>query len=164
MEQVYFTDWSQAQAYVQDLNDHCGGPVSESNDCWTRGNRWSLVYALCSMTMLFLAANAALMIFGTWSFFARGLSGCCGTLCCCLNFAAIITTAVLRFNTYGQLSAICTGPTKYVASGPDIVDNSRTFETDAAVILGLWIAQMVFCCSNCCHMAFSGKPVEATNE
>ena len=92
-------------------------------ECAPSGNRFNVIYILSGVTMLLLAANSALMILGAWSFHARGLAGCCGSLCCCLNLAAIITTGVFRYNNWGSLSALCNGGSKYV-------DDSSLLSTD----------------------------------
>ena len=107
--------------------------------------------------MILLAVNSALMVLGAWSFHARGLAGCCGSLCCCLNLASIITTGVFRFNDWGKLSMLCEGGSKYVADD-ELPSDDRTVQGDASIIVGLWIAQMIFCCTNCCHMGYAGKP------
>ena len=109
--------------------------------------------------MLLLAANSALMILGAWSFHARGLAGCCGSLCCCLNFAAIITTGVFRYNNWGQLSALCDGDSKY-DSDSNSLNSDRTVSGDAALITGLWICQMIFCLTSCCHTGYAAKPTQ----
>ena len=148
--------------------DSCGLDDLTSS-CWTDGNRWSKIYSLCGITMFLLAANSALMILGAWSFHARGLAACLGSLCCCLNLAAIITTGVFRYNTWGSFSALCLAPTKYEALPTSITDitdvtglssDSRTYESDASVIVALWICQMIFCCTSCCHTGYAGKPTE----
>ena len=146
-------------SYYADLESECGAfSIDTEESCWTNGNRWSVVYALCGLTMLLLAVNSALMILGAWSFHARGLAACCGSLCSCLNLAAIITTGVFRYNTWGSFSALCTGPTKYDADNPNHVNDDTTYATDAAVITGLWICQMVFFSTNVAHTGYAGKP------
>ena len=153
-----FSDYTQATIYYADLTSECGSDATDS--CWTNGNRWSVVYALCGITMLLLAVNSALMILGAWSFHARGLAACCGSLCCCLNLSAIITTGVFRYNTWGNFSALCTGASKYDDMDAVDLNSDRTYESDAAVITGLWICQMIFCLTNCCHTGYAGKPTE----
>ena len=162
----YGDNVNDATDLVNDIADACDVTTSIASlryaqivACDTMGNRFSIIYALCGTTMLLLAANSALMILGAWSFHARGLAGCCGSLCCCLNFAAIITTGVFRYNNWGQLSALCENcPSKYSDSGEDSSD--RTVSGDAALITGLWICQMIFLCTNCCHMGHAAKPTE----
>ena len=154
-----WTDWSSAETYGTAIEEACG--ASEFTDsCYTDGNNWSVIYSLCGVTMCLLALNSAMMILGAWSFHARGLASCCGSLCCCLNFAAIITTGVFRFNNQGNLSALCLAPTKYDSSN-DTTNNDWTYNSDAALIVGLWSCQMIFCITSCCNHAYSGKPSEA---
>ena len=151
----YGSNYSDAKDLVNDIDDACGSDT----DCFEDGNRFSIIYALCGTTMLLLAANSALMILGAWSFHARGLAGCCGSLCCCLNFAAIVTTGVFRYNNWGQLSALCENcPSKY--DDTNGLNDDRTISGDAALITGLWICQMIFCCTNCCHTGYAAKPTE----
>ena len=147
-----------ADSYVNDLIDQCG--LDHQSSCWYEGNRWSIVYALCCSTMLLLAVNSGLMVIGAWSLHARGLAACCGSVCCCLNVAAIVTTGVFRYNTWGLLSALCDGPNKYEGeeNGQLTISDDRTYSGDATLITALWICQMVFCCTSCCHMGYSGKP------
>ena len=155
----YGSNASDATDLVTDIAEACGTDTS----CGEDGNRFSVIYALCGVTMLLLAANSALMIVGGWSFHARGLAGCCGSLCCCLNFAAIITTGVFRYNNWGQLSALCENcPSKYddMVGSTIYFTDDRTIAGDAALITGLWICQMIFCCTNCCHTGYAAKPTE----
>ena len=151
----YGSNASDAADLVEDIKNSCG----TYSECLDENNRFSVIYAFCGTTMILLAANSALMILGAWSFHARGLAGCCGSLCCCLNFAAIITTGVFRFNNWGQLSALCENcPSKYQDS--PVLSDDRTVAGDAALITGLWVCQMIFLCTNCCHMGHAAKPTE----
>ena len=102
----YFSDWDQATEYANDIKQTCGDPTNPDIDmsCWNQGNRWSIIYKLNAITLFLLAANAGIMILGAWSFHARGLSACCASLLCCLNFGALVTTGVFRFNTFGKFS------------------------------------------------------------
>ena len=111
--------------------------------------------------MCLLAVNSGMMILGAWSFHARGLASCCGSMCCCLNLASIVTTGVFRYNNMGNFSALCLTPTNYDSSNElSKVNDDWTYNSDAALIVGLWIAQMVFCITSCCNHAYSGKPTE----
>ena len=115
-------NWADAESYWVDIEQDCGDDLT---DCIEHGNRFSVIYALAGTTMLLLAANSALMVLGAWSFHARGLAGCCGSLCCCLNLASIITTGVFRFNHWGKLSMLCEGGSKYV-SDDELLSDDRT--------------------------------------
>ena len=68
----------------------------------------------------------------------------CASLCCCLNLAAIIVTAVFRFNDFGKLSALCLAPSKFddyesTEKKAILYSSDNTYQSDAAVILWLWI-------------------------
>ena len=119
---TYYSEdnWSDAMSYWVDIQKDCGDDLQT---CEEHGNRFSVIYALAGVTMLLLAANSALMILGAWSFHARGLAGCCGSLCCCLNLASIITTGVFRFNHWGKLSMLCEGASKYVSDEQPLSDD-----------------------------------------
>ena len=111
--------------------------------------------------MILLAVNSAVMIVGAWNFHARGVAGLCGSICCLLNFAAIITTGVFRFNNFGQLSALCENcPSKYAGMVGSIatVNNDRTVEGDTGLITFLWICQMIFLCTSCFIKGYAAKP------
>ena len=79
---------------------------------------------------------------------------CVGCLAC-VNLAAIITTAVFRFNTAGKLAALSLTSSKYDGKEDGVVKLSAkiTFKDDAKLILGIWIAMTVYCCCSgnlCC--------------
>ena len=40
------------------------------------------------------------------------------------------------------------------------LSDDRTYAGDAMIVLGLWICQMIFCITNCCHMGYAGKSQE----
>jgi hypothetical protein len=84
------------------------------------GNRFSKIYAFSGVTMILLALNSFCMLFGSCSYHVRGLTTICGALFSILNLAAIITTGVFRFNSWGKLSALCQGPSLY-----DIDDDGK---------------------------------------
>ena len=109
--------------------------------------------------MLLLAINSCCMLAGTWVLQARLMAGVCGCCCCCLNLAAIITIGVFRFNAWGKLSALCEGPSKFENDdgGTLNLSDDHTVANDASLILGLWVCQMIWCCTNCCHSGVAGK-------
>ena len=100
------------QQYFKDIMKNCGG----SADCYNTGNRYSKIYIFSGVTMFLLALNSFWMLFGSCSHHVRGLTTICGALFSILNFASIITTGVFRFNSWGKLSALCQGPSKYEAN------------------------------------------------
>ena len=84
----------------------------------------------------------------------------------CVNFAAIITTAVFRFNTMGRFAALSLCPSKYekpfdyatrtqIRSG---LSDEHTYESDAHLIFLLWITQLFLCFLNCCVSSILQKP------
>ena len=60
-----------------------------------------MIYSFCGVTFLLLALTYIIVLVGVWNLKARVCGFC--YLCClwCVNLAAIITTAVFRFNTMG---------------------------------------------------------------
>ena len=153
--QYYGSNLDEATGYINDIVEDCG-ELDITDSCWNQGNRFSVVYAFAATTMILLAVNSALMIAGAWVVSARLCASCCGCLCCCLNFASIITTGVFRFNSWGKLSAICEGPSYYDKGFLPLSDD-RTVSGDATLIVWLWVCQMIFCCTHCCHTINVGK-------
>lgn len=104
-------------------------------------------------------ANLCISI-GAYNLQARMLGGCCGCCFGCVNFSALITTAVFRFNAMGKLAALSTTWTKFESSNGDkyLVSNETTYETDASTILALWIVQLLACVCSCCVAGFLNKP------
>ena len=102
-------DLEDAKKYAKDIAENCG----DDTDCLKTGNRFSKIYAFSGVTMILLALNSIGMLFGSCSYHVRGLTTICGALFSILNFAAIITAGVFRFNSWGKLSALCQGPTRY---------------------------------------------------
>ena len=145
--EYYGSNSDRASDYIQDITRDCGSD-EEGDPCWYTGNNFSAMYTFSAYTMMILAFNSWGMFFGTWSAISRSAAGICVPCCGCLNLACIITTAVFRFNTWGKLSALCDGPSKYKDDGLSLSDD-RTVSGDASLILGLWVAQMIYCCASC---------------
>ena len=152
-----FTDNSAALDYMQDLDDQCG-----SDDDYCFSCKWSVVYALNGWLMILMAVNSFIIAAAHWNFHARALTACCGCLLSCVNFAAVITTAVFRFNTQGKLAALSEFPTKYESynssTGVVMFEGDRTYVTDGSWILALWIVQLCICCFDCCLRGAFSKP------
>lgn len=171
-----WTDWDEAKSLMADIVDDCKQyekirakdgvkfAVCYHNDY--KGCRWSKIYLLNGVTKLIIAFNCILSIIGIWSFPIRALASCCGTLICCLTTAAIITTGVFRFNTWGKLAALNLGSTKYSGGNFNItdtaieipVDDSRTYSSDGEMILITWIFMMVLCLASCFNLGFASRP------
>ena len=144
-------DEDQLNEYGQDLEDWDAGKVA-------LGSRFSVVYAFCGITFIMIATANLCISIGAYNLQARMLGGCCGCCFGCINFAALITTAVFRFNTMGSLAAISKTPTKYVGEGNVIASDDTTYMTDASTILALWVVQMLACVCSCCVSMFLNKP------
>ena len=96
-----FTDSSEADKLLDDLNvSGC------DSDCMQNGSNWSVIYTFMASTYMLYAANAALGAFGSFWLWPRVISSCCNCLLSFVFLAAIITTAVYRFRTKGQLCAL----------------------------------------------------------
>ena len=144
---------AQEQAdYMSDLKDWDVDKIA-------LGSRFSVVYAFCGITFIMIATANLCISIGAYNLQARMLGGCCGCCFGCINFAALITTAVFRFNTMGSLAALSETPTKYTENGNMIVaSDDTTYMTDASTILALWIVQMLACVCSCCVSMFLNKP------
>ena len=94
----------QAAEYTADIAENW------SADKISEGSRFSIIFAFCGITFIMLAAANLCLTIGTYSLHARMTGICCGCCLGCLNFAALITTAVFRFNTMGKLAAISLAP------------------------------------------------------
>ena len=122
--------------------------------------------------MLGLATANVLQAIGAFQYHSRMIGVCFGCLLGCLNFAAIVTTGVFRFNTMGKYAALSTTPSKYDNQPFDYskrvmitssLSDDRTYESDADVITFLWIAQMTLFVFNCCAsggLYYPKKPTE----
>ena len=116
--------------------------------------------------MLLIALNALIQLVGTWHYQSRALSSCCASLLTCLNIAAIVTTAVFRFNTVGKWAALSMTPSKYespfdLATKTMVISSlsdDHTYNSDAKLIFWLFLAQIVFCCTHCCMTGYIAKP------
>ena len=69
-----------------------------------------IIYKLCGSTFVLMGLAYLITAIGAYSARLRVTGICC--LCClgCLNLAAIITTAVFRFNSMGKLAALSEAP------------------------------------------------------
>ena len=98
------TKWAElheALQSIRDIQDNCGNDLN----CYAKGCRWSVIFELCGITLLMIMINSIIQGVGAFSIHFRGLGSCLGCLLCCTNFAAIVTTAIFRFNAYGSLAA-----------------------------------------------------------
>ena len=149
-----WSDNDQALELMYDLNGWSRSELS-------KGSRFSVVYGLCGFTLLLISIAYLLLAVGARKYDARVTGLVC--LCCleCVNFAALITTACFRFNTMGKLAAISLCPSKFEGTndvGMPTVSDDRTIGTDADLILGLWIAQLIVFLVSCWSYDRLNKP------
>ena len=97
-----------ADDYINDLENW-------DQDIVNKGSRFSIVYSLCGFTLALLALSNFCLMCGAWNLYARMCGLCCAFCLGCVNFAALITTGVFRYNTMGKLAALSLVPTKYDA-------------------------------------------------
>ena len=111
------------------------------SDCMQSGSNWSVIYTFMASTYMLIAANAALGAFGSFYLYPRVISSCCNCLLTLVFLAAIITTAVYRFRTKGQLCALSENPSHVDKSN---TFQDRTYNRDGKEIVALWVFSMVF--------------------
>ena len=109
--------------------------------------------------MVLLIINMIIVAVGAYKAPARLVGGLCGCCLCCLHLIWIIVTAVIRFSAKSELCALVTFPTNYTGveerggGYKEMTSNDDwTYEKDAALILALWILQLLCCCC-CCGAA-----------
>ena len=151
------SDQEQADEYRRELEKSC------DEECRKLGNRWSIIYEFCGFTLMLLAVNGIAQAIGAYNFHARAIAACCGCLLGCVNFAAIITTCVFRFNIMGRYSTLSLMPSQYdqpfdhsVKTKTMIMSSlsdNHTYESDGHLIMLLWVGQLFLCCLNCCISA-----------
>mmetsp|Transcript_21516 Transcript_21516/g.25225 ORF Transcript_21516/g.25225 Transcript_21516/m.25225 type:complete len:125 (+) Transcript_21516:398-772(+) len=98
---------------------------------------------------------------GAYNLHARMTGLCCACCLGCINFAALITTAVFRFNSMGKLAALSTTETTYegtIDNGEPVFSDKTIYSDDASIILALWIVQLAACICSCCIGIVLNKP------
>ena len=152
-----FKDTNLALKYMNEIIEGgCG------SDCLQMGSKWSIIYSLNGSTLLLVALNMILNIFGAFLFWPRIIGGVCNCFLSCVHFAAIIATAVFRFRLYGQLCALSQGPA-YIDENNNLT-TERTFETDGQMISGLWISQLFFFLVFTLGGSFPAKPAKGERQ
>ena len=97
-----WSDVTEATTLKTNIADDCG----TDSDCYTDGCRWSVIFAFCGISLAMMACNNCILLAGAWNFHTRAFGACCASLLCCVNFSAIITTGVFRYNNWGSLAAL----------------------------------------------------------
>ena len=70
------------------------------------GSRWSSIYAMNGVLMLFIFFNMICVGIGAFNATSRFLGACCAPILCFAHFGMIIATGVFRFSDYGKLCAL----------------------------------------------------------
>lgn len=101
-----WTDPEQAESLKEEID-------FDDENTWKQGARYSVIYEFCGFTFLALTLSYLCLSAGTVHLGARlaGLAMLC--LFSCLNFTALITTAVFRFNSMGKLAALSKCPSRF---------------------------------------------------
>ena len=155
-----------AKEYIDTLeNDGCAWNM----DCVEDGCRWATIYYFSGVVMLVFAATSLVQVAGSWYHKLRFLGVILACILGCINLAALILTGVVRFNTMGKLAALSQLDNQYdgVSDSEDMVlfiSGGRTYQSDGALIVGLWIAQMALCLASSCYTAYANKPREGSEE
>lgn len=117
------------------------------SDGYGNGSRFTVIYAFCGITFVMLAATNIALVIGAWNLYARMTGLFCSCCLGCVNFAALITTSVFRFNSMGKLAALSLTPSQYKEMTDSTTGmttyfdpNGRVYADDAKLITGIWIA------------------------
>ena len=146
-----WTDKEQASQYIKELKEDCGD--DDLGDCFEDGMRWTLLYRLNGWVLILIACNSLAMGVGLW---------CCPIrmIACCLHFclkcaitAALITTAVYRWNKVGRLAALSNThcwANGIASNGKEVTfDDEITYAWMAKALTYLFILYCFVCCCMC---------------
>lgn len=113
------------------------------------GTRWSVIFTLNGVSLILLSFAFTLIAVGSRVFYARLLGVCLNCLTSCLHFAAIVVTAVYRFDNKGRLAMNCLDASTFEGEGEPLSD-SWTFQKDGELITTLWACQLLVVFFICC--------------
>ena len=116
------------------------------------GNHWSTIFVFTYVTLIFVVTVHLIMLIGIVSHRSRLVGLICSSFVSCVHLASIITTGVFRFSTKGKLAALSNLNTN------PYDDTSHTYNDVAALIVWLWVLQMLLCVSHCCKIGYHAKP------
>ena len=149
-----YSDVSAAAELAADLAKDC------DLDCQKAGSRWSHVYFSMGFLMLFVLLATICVCVGVYKPVLRCIASCCMSCLCCAHFCTWIAVAVYRFRDYGKLCALSKAWTNYTSTDlTELPNDDWTMEKDGALILGLWVMQLLGCC--CCCFAGVNMPKPA---
>ena len=128
-------DSDTTQDQVDNAQDYCdlneNGEIEGEiwdNDCIDKGIRWSVAYKLgFSVCLIYTVALIALII-GAWNLASRMVGSCLFCMAQCLNFGAIISIGVFRFNPLGVLASMSKAPSKYDGGSFTYLDEIDDFD------------------------------------
>ena len=154
--QCVYTDKEKAAELMVDI------AISYAGEDYKAGTMWSAAYAFNGFLMLAIVVNFLCVCAGAYKAIFRMIGSLCACCLCCVHLIAIIVTAITRFNLHAQLCSLNPSPTNYVGKDemPPATD-LWTYEKDGALILALWLIQLLCCCCSCCGAAvwpISAKP------
>ena len=154
--QCAYTDKEKAAELMMDI------AISYAGEDYKAGTMWSVAFAFNGFLMLAILLNFVCVCLGAYKAIFRMIGALCACCICCVHLIAIIVTAITRFNLHAQLCALNPTPTNYVGKDemPPTTD-LWTYEKDGALILALWLIQLLCCCCSCCGAAIypiSAKP------
>ena len=149
-----YSDDEAAAEYLLELRDDCDA------DCQKAGSRWSHIFASMGVIMLLVFLATICVCIGAYKPMLRVIAACCMTCLCCAHFCTWIAVAVYRFRTSGKLCALSKTWTSYTSSDlTEMPTDDWTMEKDGALILALWVLQLLGCC--CCCFAGVNMPKPA---
>jgi len=143
-----FSDQEAANDLLEDISKDC------DRDCLNEGSRWSHAFFANAIVTLLITVNMICVCIGAKVPFSRLIASICAFCLCCAHFPIIITTAVYRFRPYGMYCALSERNTYFADTDSDSTDD-WTYAKDGALLLALWIIQLLCCCC-CCGVGMSG--------
>ena len=89
----------------QDLTRDIAEMVRSEDDV-SSGTHWSTVFVFNGVTLVLICLNAVLTMVGAFFFYPRLIAFVCNLLLTTIHFAAVVSTAVFRFQALGKLCAL----------------------------------------------------------
>ena len=132
-----YTDIKEAEPLFREIKDDCRTSSGWTDrECWIKGTRWSIIYLVNGIILLFLPPVAICTLCGLREPVCRCAAAWGLIVVSLANFFNLISTAIFRFNARGKLCAMATYPTYFT---DEEFDDSWTYEKDGQLILALWI-------------------------
>ena len=144
-------------AAFQDANRIVENLPGENKDI---GTRWSVAFKLNAYMGVAYVVQSVILAIGVYFYPLRLLGLTLQPFFCLANLAAVIVTAIFRFNDFGTLASLSISGAQYGTNslGNPIFDTTRTYADDGQMLLRLWIIGMVYLMAQCCLGCFSGAP------